>query len=112
MPDMLQKAPFFNRIKLWRKFKGHAVFGAGAIGGLGGGGRGGIGGREGGNEGPQPGGRSLVQWDRGAGRGGRGGPPGLGSYPPRGGAPNVPMGSSYQQAPPERGSSGGYYGPR
>jgi hypothetical protein len=25
---MLQKAPFFNRIKMWRKFKGHAVYGA------------------------------------------------------------------------------------
>ena len=24
---MLSKAPFFNRIKLWRKFKGHAVMG-------------------------------------------------------------------------------------
>lgn len=27
VPDMLQKAPFFNRIKLWRKFKGHHIFG-------------------------------------------------------------------------------------
>mmetsp|Transcript_9509 Transcript_9509/g.14315 ORF Transcript_9509/g.14315 Transcript_9509/m.14315 type:complete len:168 (+) Transcript_9509:144-647(+) len=33
IPDMLQKAPFFNRIKLWRKYKGHAVMGSGeAIG--------------------------------------------------------------------------------
>jgi len=24
-------APFFNRIKMWRKFKGHAVFGAGGV---------------------------------------------------------------------------------
>jgi small nuclear ribonucleoprotein D3 len=33
IPDMLQKAPFFNRIKLWRKYKGHAVMGTGpAIG--------------------------------------------------------------------------------
>ena len=28
---MLQKAPFFNRIKLWRKFKGHAIFGQGLL---------------------------------------------------------------------------------
>jgi hypothetical protein len=28
IPDMLQKAPFFNRIKLWRKYKGHAIMGA------------------------------------------------------------------------------------
>ncbi len=27
LPDMLQKAPFFNRIKMWRKFKGRAIFG-------------------------------------------------------------------------------------
>lgn len=27
LPDLLQKAPFFNRIKLFRKFKGHAIFG-------------------------------------------------------------------------------------
>jgi small nuclear ribonucleoprotein D3 len=32
LPDMLQKAPFFNRIKLWRKHKGHAVFGANTVG--------------------------------------------------------------------------------
>ena len=31
LPDMLAKAPFFNRIKMWRKFKGHAVFGAGGL---------------------------------------------------------------------------------
>ncbi len=40
LPDMLQCAPFFNRIKMWRKFKGHAVYGANtaavnAIGGRG-----------------------------------------------------------------------------
>lgn len=29
LPDMLSKAPFFNRIKMWRKFKGHAVYGSG-----------------------------------------------------------------------------------
>ncbi len=28
IPDMLQKAPFFNRIALWRKYKGHAIRGA------------------------------------------------------------------------------------
>lgn len=31
MPDILSKAPFFNRIKLWRKFKGHAVFGINTV---------------------------------------------------------------------------------
>lgn len=31
LPDMLRKAPFFNRIKLWRKYKGHAVFGGGSV---------------------------------------------------------------------------------
>lgn len=29
LPEMLAKAPFFNRIKMWRKYKGHAVFGGG-----------------------------------------------------------------------------------
>ena len=29
VPDMFKKAPFFNRITMWRKFKGHAVYGAG-----------------------------------------------------------------------------------
>eukprot|EP01035_Chromulina_nebulosa_P018002 gene18002-23640_t len=34
LPDVLSKAPFFNRVKLWKKFKGHAVFGVNtAIGG-------------------------------------------------------------------------------
>ncbi len=32
LPDMLQKAPFFNRIKLWRKHKGHAVMGSNTVG--------------------------------------------------------------------------------
>jgi small nuclear ribonucleoprotein D3 len=31
VPDMLKKAPFFNRIFLWRKFKGHAVMGGGQV---------------------------------------------------------------------------------
>jgi len=31
LPDILSKAPFFNRIKLWRKFKGHAVFGINTV---------------------------------------------------------------------------------
>ena len=50
IPDMLKKAPFFNRIKMWRKFKGAAIFGNGVLipmqGGRGGG-RGGPGGRGG-----------------------------------------------------------------
>ncbi len=28
LPDQLQNAPFFNRIKMWRKFRGHAQYGA------------------------------------------------------------------------------------
>ena len=28
LPSMLKNAPFFSRIKMWRKFKGNAVFGA------------------------------------------------------------------------------------
>lgn len=31
LPDMLSKAPIFSRIKMWRKFKGHAVFGSGEL---------------------------------------------------------------------------------
>jgi len=31
LPDMLSKAPFFTRIKLFRKYKGHQVYG-GAVG--------------------------------------------------------------------------------
>ena len=34
IPNMLAKAPFFNRIKLWRKFKGHAVMGTAETGPL------------------------------------------------------------------------------
>mmetsp|Transcript_3804 Transcript_3804/g.3951 ORF Transcript_3804/g.3951 Transcript_3804/m.3951 type:complete len:185 (+) Transcript_3804:73-627(+) len=33
LPDMLHKAPFFNRIKMWRKYKGQHFFGGG-LGGL------------------------------------------------------------------------------
>ncbi len=31
LPDILQKAPFFNRVKLWRQYKGNAVFGASSV---------------------------------------------------------------------------------
>ena len=40
LPDTLAKAPFFNRIKMWRKFRGHAVYGANTAAIEGGGGRG------------------------------------------------------------------------
>jgi hypothetical protein len=30
LPDIFKKAPFFNRIKMWRKFRGHAIYGAGS----------------------------------------------------------------------------------
>jgi hypothetical protein len=83
LPDALQKAPFFNRIKMWRKFSGHAVYGANtamieAIGGRGGG-RGGRGGRGG----PPMGGRGFGGRDSGRGGGFGGGPPA--GMPPQGG---------------------------
>lgn len=31
LPEILSKAPFFNRIKMFRKFKGHAVFGVNTV---------------------------------------------------------------------------------
>lgn len=78
---MLQKAPFFNRIKLFRKFKGHAVYGAntlpigpgrGPFGPRPGGGRGGAG--------PIRGSQTLPQ---GAPQNNYYGPP-SGHMPPRG----------------------------
>lgn len=68
LPDMLSRAPFFNRIKLWRKFKGHAVYGANTAavnagigpGGRGFGGRGPGGPRGGGRGGPPDAGRGSI----------------------------------------------------
>jgi len=68
LPDMLKKAPFFDRITIWRKFKGHAVLGLSTqVGrGQGGGpqqrpgGRGGFGGPGGpGHQGMGMGGRGM-----------------------------------------------------
>jgi hypothetical protein len=63
LPDILSKAPYFNRIKMWRKFKGHAVFGVNTI--------------------AAPRGQSIAF------RGGRGGPRGAGPGMP---APRYPIG--------------------
>lgn len=123
VPDALSKAPFFNRIKMWRKYKGHAVYGAntaaveassGGRGGRGRGGRGGfLDGRGGRGMGPGGGGGRESS---GMGRGGAmmmpGAPPPYGGYglPPYGGAPRGGPGN-YGMGPPSRGpppSSGGY----
>lgn len=86
LPKMLQQAPFFNRIKLFRKFKGHAVIGAntdaiaaltpGPRGFRGGGGRGGggrgFGGGQGGGHGGHGGGSGGFRASSG-GQGGSGG---------------------------------------
>ena len=88
LPDMLQKAPFFNRIKIWRKYKGHAVMGLstpveGPGRGRGVGGRGqGIGGR----------GQGGFQSGPGGGPGGMGGMSGMGG-----------MGMGMGMGPPGRG---------
>ena len=86
IPSMLSKAPFFDRIKLWRQFKGHAQRGANTVevaagrGGRGGG-RGGFGGGRGGFGG---GGRGFG--------GGGGGPRGPGQGPPGGMGMGMGMG--------------------
>jgi small nuclear ribonucleoprotein D3 len=89
IPDMLQKAPFFNRIKLWRQFKGNAVFGTNVVGpGVG---------RGGGGDG-QP--RSQVRRVEGGGRGG------VGGYSQPGG------GSSGNYGPGSGSGQTSYYGQR
>lgn len=98
LPSMLQKAPFFNRIKMWRKFKGNAVFGANTL--LFGGGppargppRGVFPGR-----GPMP---------------GRGFPPGPGVYGPGPNGPPMPfMGPGGGLPRPPFPPPGGGYPPR
>lgn len=109
LPDTLQKAPFFNRIKMWRKFSGHAVYGAntamiealGGRGGRGGGGRGG--GRGGFGGGGRGGGFGARDGVRDGGRdGGRGG----GDRPPYGGGGGAPYGGG--GAPYGGGGMGGY----
>lgn len=102
LPDMLRKAPFFNRIKMWRKFKGHAVFGGGGV------------------IGPARGQAAAIMnkldGGRGGGMGGRGGMPGRGGFMGgRGGGPG--MGVPYGGPPPQYGAQnmgggrgGGGYG--
>lgn len=102
LPDSLQRAPFFNRIKMWRKFSGHAVYGANtamieALGGRGGG-RGGRGGRGG----PPMGGRGFGGRDSG-----RGGPPA--GMPPQGNPYGAPGG--YNAGPAGYGAPQGGYAP-
>lgn len=101
LPSMLQKAPFFNRIKMWRKFKGHAVYGANTamIAAL------------------TPGPRGGRGFGRGFPRGGGGGPGGGGGHmggrgeprfnpygPPPGGY--QPRGGMGYQGPPGGGGGG------
>ncbi len=110
VPDMLSKAPIFNRIKNWRKYKGHPPSFASASHtgqrvaimqktGLGGRGRGGpMGGR-----GPP-----------GGGMGGRGPPAGMGGRGPPGGGVGggggMPMGGRGGGGYGGRGIGGGGYG--
>ena len=94
LPSMLQKAPFFNRIKMWRKYKGHAVYGANtaAIAALTPGrGRGGF---------PRPFGGGPGRGMGGPGRGmsgghGHYGPPPGGAFPPRPGMGYPSHGGSF-----------------
>ena len=118
IPDMLQKAPFFNRIKLWRKHQGHAIIGAGTIkepirgqgsiltqksrekrveGGGGGGGQGSYGGGSGGG--------SYGGGGGGGGGGSYGGGQGGGSYGGGGGSTGGYGGGGYGI-----GGGGGSYG--
>lgn len=95
LPSMLQRAPFFNRIKLWRKFKGNAVYGANTAafamqprgGGFGRGGRGG--GRGGDRDGGGRGGGGYGGNNSYMGMGGPGAPPMGGPRPPYYGAPST-----------------------
>lgn len=76
IPDMLKNAPFFERFRMWKKFKGHAVRGlATPIEPV----RGGRGGRGFGGGG-------------GGGSGGRGAPRGGDSRPPASGGAGPPIG--------------------
>lgn len=95
VPDTLKHAPFFNRIKLYRKFRGHAVFGANtaAINGT-------PFGRGGGGIGP-PNKRPRMDGPGGGGPNPFGAPP-SGPY----GAPPRPMGYG-----PPQGGGGNIYGP-
>jgi len=80
LPSMLQKAPFFNRIKMWRKYKGHAQFGANTASF---------------NVAPGRGGppRGIMPGRGGGGMPGRGYPPpgGGGIYGPGPGGPPMPF---------------------
>jgi hypothetical protein len=72
IPDMLKNAPFFDRFKMWRKFKGHAVRGLATPvepirGGRGFGGRGGGTSRGGGDNRPPQGrgtGAVVPSWQQ------------------------------------------------
>lgn len=100
LPNMLQKAPFFNRIKMYRKYKGHAIFGTGGM-----------------IDAPVGGGRGSSLVSRG-GRGGRGdaggrggfvgGPPFQGNPYLAAGAPPIGLSQGFQP----RGPPMGMYGPQ
>ena len=108
VPEMLKHAPFFNRIKVWRKHGGHFVMGGGdawmrdkfnAGRQQGGGGFGGGGGYGGGGGGGYGGGGPARQSFGGHGFGGGQGPgPGPGQGGSRGG---------YGGPPPQRAPYGG-----
>eukprot|EP01041_Mallomonas_annulata_P012871 gene12871-27145_t len=116
LPDMLQKAPFFDRIKMWRKFKGRAIFGANTP----------VGAPLRGqslaiiNKSRQR--RLQVQGEAPGGPGGGGGPPPMGGGPGRGGGgfPGGPgggrgdgppsMGRGYGGRGGGGGNDGGGYG--
>src|SRR5438046_2097681 len=99
---MLENAPIFNRIKLWRKFKGHAIIGANTIDESrpGAGRGGGFGGR----------GDSLVQRFPQGGRGGGGFQSGGGGF--QGGAFGAGVGFPRGIAPTGFGGGAGGFGRR
>ena len=104
IPDMLEKAPFFNRIKMWRKFKGSAIFGCGVAIPMQGG-RGGFDGRGRGGPPFQGGGMYGGPPPFQGGRGGGGHPPPFQQFQP------PPMHQQQQQFyPPPPGGGGGGYG--
>lgn len=101
LPDMLRKAPIFSRIKMWRKYKGHAVFGSGEL--IGKDGRSAVVRR------PGPGG---VMPSPGGGRGSYGAGSSAGGPPGRGSGVYGPSSSGPYRGAQSSGSYGGSGGGR
>jgi hypothetical protein len=102
LPDMLARAPYFNRIKMWRKFKGHAVYGAGGL----------IGPRGQSAAIIQKSATRRMQVQGSMGMPAPGGMPGSGPFGPGGGPPRGPGGPVYQTMNPgARAAGAGIYGP-